>query len=415
MGRNIVLCSDGTGNTFDSSVSNVTRMIRLLALDDRAAQVVAYDQGIGTSARRLADVERYRATVADGDALRVLPGPRQWRFEAAGWPARVAGLLAGYGLAANVRELYRELGRLCSGPTDRIFLFGFSRGAFTVRALAGLVYRCGLPTREAAASDGGFEAVWRDAWRLYTPRVGRHRENGRAVDAFRRRFGQQDGGIHFMGVWDTVKSYGGLIPVSLPHLRHNPIVRTVRHALALDEHRAWFDATTWGQLDLDAGGARRRLRTKDLARYRAQDIDEVWFRGCHSDVGGGDAEAVTASIALRWMLGEAAGAGLRLNAHGEAALACDDPPHPPEIHESFSWAWRCVEGLPRLEIDNSGLYPVKRLAWGHTGRRAPDALRRQGTVVVHVSAGDGHAIPPPVETRRTRGHPHPRPALDPSG
>lgn len=379
MGRNIVLCSDGTGNTFDKSVSNVTRLVKLLALDSRQAQVVAYDQGIGTNASRLAAVKEYRETIPDKESLVVLDGPKEWRFKPAGLPARLVGLIGGYGLKANVRELYHALSRLYDGPTDKIFLFGFSRGAFTVRALAGLLYRCGLPRKDVT----DFEARFEDAWRLYRP----HREDEREIAAFRNRFdGLQECAIHFLGLWDTVKSYGGLIPVSLPHLRHNAIVQTVRHALALNERRAWFNATTWGQLDSDELGAKRRLKRKDLPRYSSQDIEEVWFRGCHSDIGGGDAEEVTARIALRWMLGEAA-VDLRLNETGKEMLKGDDPSAPPEIHESFRWWWWLLEYIPRMEIDNSGLYPVRKPSYGRTGKRHPDKLRRNKKVFVHTSVG----------------------------
>jgi uncharacterized protein (DUF2235 family) len=398
MGRNIVLCSDGTGNTFDRSVSNVTRLVKLLALDNRAAQVVAYDQGIGTNARRHAAVTEYRETIRDRESLRVLDGPKEWRFQPAGWPVRLVGLVGGYGLKANVRELYHELTRLYDGPTDKILLFGFSRGAFTVRALAGLLYRCWLPGKKVT----DFKACFEEAWRLYQP----HCEDEKEIGAFRKRSGGQQCPIHFLGLWDTVKSYGGLIPVSLPHLRHNPIVQTVRHALALNERRSWFNATTWGQLDSDEKGAKQRLKSEDLSSYESQDIAEVWFRGCHSDVGGGDVEEVTARIALRWMLAEAAdpSVGLSLNEHGKAVLEGDDPQEP-EIHESLRRLWWLTEFIPRKEIDNSGLYPVRKPAFGRTGTRNPDKLRRKGKVFVHTSVDDRQSIPPPVEPRQTKSLP----------
>ncbi|MGH8653244.1 MAG: T6SS phospholipase effector Tle1-like catalytic domain-containing protein [Gammaproteobacteria bacterium] len=98
----------------------------------------------------------------------------------------------------------------------------------------------------------------------------------------------------------------------LPHLRHNPHVKIVRHALALNERHSWFNATTWERLDSDEQGAALRLTKIELDELKKQDIEEAWFRGCHSDIGGGDVEEVTARIALRWMLGEAHAAGVRL-------------------------------------------------------------------------------------------------------
>lgn len=393
MKRNIVICSDGTGNTFDRSVSNVTRLVRLLALEDREAQIVIYDQGIGTNAKRLDAVHRYQESIPDKGALRIVERPTEPWFCLAGWPARLLGLLAGYGLKANIRKMSDELRQLYRSGDDNVFLFGFSRGAFTVRALAGLIYRCGLPRRDVP----DFERCFDEAWRLYQP----HREDEESVRAF-RHCDSEECGIHFMGLWDTVKSYGGLFPISLPHLRHNPIVRHVRHALALDERRTWFNATTWGQLDRDECGAGRRLKERDRSKYRAQSIEEAWFRGSHSDIGGGDCEEITARIALRWMLGEAAEAGIRLNEDGRSMLATDDPAQPPELHESLRGPWWLTEILPRLEIDNSGLYPEKHFTWRRLGHRTPGDFRRQRAVAIHTSVSDPHSIPPPVEIRPTR-------------
>lgn len=382
MKRNIIICSDGTGNTFDKSVSNVTRLIRLLALDNPERQIVFYDQGIGTNAKRLKAVESYRASIQGEKSLFTLPGPREWQFRA-GIPALALGLLGGYGLKANVREMYYTLSQRC-GPDDDISLFGFSRGAFSVRALAGLLYRCGLPDKNVAYDTAKFNDCFEKAWKLYKPIQGDETE----IASFRRAHGaQSDCEIHFLGLWDTVKSYGGFVPVMLPHLRHNPIVRTVRHALALNERRSWFNATTWGQLDSDKCGAKVRLKAKDLSKYENQDIEEVWFRGCHSDIGGGDAEETTAEVALRWMLSEAHAAGLLLNNKGECVLRMDDPTTPVEIHESLKGIWWLTEILPRWEIDNSGTFPARKFVWGSTGRRSPDRLMRKGKISLHKAVG----------------------------
>jgi len=376
--KNIIICSDGTGNTFDDSVSNVTRLVRLLDLDSQPMQEVAYDQGLGTDARRLAAVEAYRRALAHPQALEILAGPRTARFNPIGIAARLAGLTAGYGLKDNVRQVYVALTKMHVREDDRIFLFGFSRGAFTVRALAGLVYRCGLPSHHA--SDPGSE--WFDeAWALFQPML----PDEEAVARFRARPGLRDVRIHFLGIWDTVKSYGGFVPIMLPHLRHNPIVAHVRHAVALDERRSWFNVTTWGQLDLDKTGAATRLRAEDLPNFRAQTIEEVWFRGCHSDIGGGDVEECTARVTLRWMLAEAFACGLRLTADGEAMIGQVDPT--PTIHESLKKGWWTTEVMPRKEIDNSGVYPTRHLTYGRTGVRTPAELLRDKQFSVHVSAG----------------------------
>jgi hypothetical protein len=236
---------------------------------------------------------------------------------------------------------------------------------------------------------------------------------------WRDRRGQRQCPIHVLGVWDTVKSYGGLRPIMLPHLRHNPIVKHVRHAIALDEKRGWFDVTTWGRLDSDLDKAMTRLAPHDREAIERQDILEVWFRGCHSDVGGGDKEDATAEIARQWMLSEVRRVDLEadaerdsqsttrlselvLNSQGMRFLAVplskrvpkkpmDTPSDDvPQIHESLSRFWSFVDLIPRLEIDNSGVWPRRRRQ--RQGElhayRSPELLVRQGTVVVHESVDD---------------------------
>jgi|RhiMetStandDraft_8_1073273.scaffolds.fasta_scaffold26075_1 uncharacterized protein (DUF2235 family) len=167
MARNIVICSDGTGNTFDKGVSNVTRLVKLLAKSQE--QIVIYDQGIGTNDRRLKAVQDYRESISCKASLIVLPGPKEWRFKPANCFTRLVGLLFGYGFKANVREMYQKLSQLYEGPDDKIYLFGFSRGAFTVRALAGLLFRCGLPGKNVAEDEKKFKACFAEAYDLFKP------------------------------------------------------------------------------------------------------------------------------------------------------------------------------------------------------------------------------------------------------
>lgn len=412
MARNIVICSDGTGNTFDKSVSNVTRLIQLLALDKSKEQVVIYDQGIGTNARRRDAIEEYRKSIPDKDALKTLPGPKGWWFDPTGWPSRVLGLVGGYGFKANVGEMYQKLSQLYEGPEDKVYLFGFSRGAFTVRALAGLIYRCGLPGADVANNEKKFKVCFGEAYNLFkpiyrTPII--RKEIEEKVRTFRKDYAPvRDCKIHFLGIWDTVKSYGGVWPILLPHLRHNPHVEIVRHAVALDERRSWFNATTWGRLILDEEGAARRLTETERAEIKKQDIEEVWFQGCHSDIGGGDEEEFTARIALRWMIGEAADKDVRLNECGEMMLKHDNSPKPVKIHESLWGPWWLAEYFPRWEITNLGEYPKRKFKCFRTGQRHPDDLIRRdnltGTeeILLHTSVGTRHSISGPVKYRPTK-------------
>lgn len=379
MSKNIIICSDGTSNTFDADQTNVTRLIQHLALGNHREQVAVYDQGVGTNADRVSEVESFRAGLEGDAALHILPPPLRSR-----WPKssldRWRGLAFGDGLEQNIREMYGELSRLYEGPDDKVFLFGFSRGAFTVRALAGLLYRCRLSPRADRNPDARFER----AWALYEPM--RPDDDQKLIaDLAEFRKDQRLCGIHFMGLWDTVKSYGGLKPKLLPHLRHNPIVCHVRHALALHEERAWFKPTTWGLLNSDAGPdkATSRLPEVEWPHYQKQDIAEVWFAGCHSDVGGGKKERDSATVALRWMIGEAVNVspGLILNDSGRRLLATPDPLELPRVHRSQRPWWWLLEQVSRTEIDNDRRWPGTFPARGSDGMRHPERSRRGGPVL----------------------------------
>jgi len=384
--RNIVICSDGTGNSFQRHESNVARLVQHLALGNHDTQVVVYDQGIGTDDRRWQEIEQYANTIGDRSALEVLHAPNESRFRPLERSSLVFGLAFGYGLAENVRQMYQALARLYD-EGDHLFLFGFSRGAFTVRALAGLLYRCSLPARDRHDDARLFDR----AWALYQPM----QPDREAIARFVSAEDQRNCHVHFLGVWDTVKSYGGLRPVMLPHLRHNPIVHAVRHAVALDEQRGWFDVTTWGGLDLDRepGAAWSRLSEPERTAIEAQDIAEVWFRGCHSDVGGGNGDPNTERIALRWMLGEALANGIRINDAGRSLLAPSLEPERAEIHQSHTAGWRAVEVVPRLAIDNSRTWPSRVRAPAPNAQREPLKLMRSGRVAIHVSVSEPEGIP----------------------
>ncbi|MBM2614994.1 DUF2235 domain-containing protein [Actinoplanes sp. LDG1-06] len=370
MARTIVICCDGTGNTFDGEPTNVTRLIRFLDLSDPERQVAVYAQGVGTNGTRIS------AVGADRPALQVFT-PRESWLEAHTAMLRVLGLGFGYGLKPLIREMYLRLAALHTDPGDRIYLFGFSRGAFAVRALAGLIYRCGLPER---ADRRTFDRAWRQFKPMQPPAVTANRVPE----------------IEFLGVWDTVKSYGGLVPTKLPHLRHNPIVRHVAHALAVHERRAWFKATTWGQLDMDKaeGKAMDRVRDSDRPRYARQTIAEVWFTGFHSDIGAGD-------ITLRWMLGEALHDAPGLVLTPEALKFLAEPDSTPPMTDSSNVVWGLMEQLPRLEIFNDDKWPYRRWVWGSDGARKPSKVVRRDKPTAHATNSDA-AVMGPAATSTTR-------------
>jgi uncharacterized protein (DUF2235 family) len=377
MAKNIVICADGTGNTFRLNLSNVVRLVKSLRLDDRCRQIVFYDQGVGTKARDVLVAKSFAAE-SSRRGLQILSPPKTSRM----FPpflTREMGRGFGYGLAENVAEMYAELARSYS-EGDRLYLFGFSRGAFTVRVLAGVLYRCGL-------LQAGDVDRFPQAFRLYESHY-QHVENPVAlqqqrvaVDIFKERYAVRTCDVHFLGIWDTVKSYGFIVPKSLPHLRHNPSVKTVRHALALDERRSYFQATSWGGVD--------HPEYDDSHPGDSPDVQEVWFTGCHADVGGGyeACESGLARAPFTWMVREARRYGLEFDeCELEGVLRAF--PSAWTAHDSLDWKWWPVEFLPRMELENIPVPGKRVIRWGSSGRRNLAHFSRGGTAWVHSSVLD---------------------------
>jgi len=237
------------------------------------------------------------------------------------WLALLAGA-TGWGLSRNVKQLYGELARVYA-PGDKIFLFGFSRGAFSVRTLAGLIHACGILDLSKYATNADFTRAVRDAYNEYrklynswltslfheTRKLTPHR-----VRELRRRFSvpvpefEDENGrlIAFVGVWDTVDAVG--LPIraadfvnrviyafKFPDRTLNLSVGHACHALALDEQRESFAPVLWNQ-----------LKTEQPER-----IEQAWFAGTHSNVGGGYPRQGMSLVALDWMMSRAEQHGLR--------------------------------------------------------------------------------------------------------
>ena len=175
---------------------------------------------------------------------------------------RAKGLAFGSGLLDNVADAYRYLMNKFE-KNDRIFLFGFSRGAYTARAIASLLHVFGL-------LEGGNEGLIPYILRLYAKRTKETKRSAPTFtteDNFKYAFSREVD-VHFCGLWDTVSSYGWITsPIDLPFAGQNPIIRASRHAISIHEHRCCFQANLWGSALPD------------------QDIRQVWFSGFHSDVG----------------------------------------------------------------------------------------------------------------------------------
>lgn len=381
--KNIVICSDGTGQSYSGAESNVLRLYAL-ALKDPSRQIGCYDPGVGTL-----PLPSGRTRI--GRALR-----------------HDAELALGSGVMQNVMELYGYLMRYYE-PDDRIFLFGFSRGAFTVRALAGMLHVCGLLRRE----DAHLRPYAAGLYQTSESRIAEERSSRRLpvhvgpgpapIDhaigdseacQFKSRLARRCG-VAFMGIWDTVKAYGWIWPQSFPALRHNPSVLAVRHAVALDERRAAFQVTGWGD--------------------RRQDVKEVWFAGDHSDVGGGHrGGSPLADATLAWMLGEATHAGLRLDATQRSTIqtivANSRTAPSAERHDLRRGWFRILDWAPRLELDNSTYPPRRHLRCWPTGVREPRAHAEDGPLLLHHSVlergrnGDAACLPENLLGRAGSAH-----------
>jgi uncharacterized protein (DUF2235 family) len=305
MPRNIVVCCDGTGNQYGSANSNVVKLYWTLSLQDQ--QIAYYHPGVGTMGARSA-------------------------LSAAGkWWTTVRGLAFGYGFSDHIADVYSFLMGAFS-PGDQIYIFGFSRGAYTARALCGLLHMCGLLTP-------GNEALIPYALRLYKSNDPCKFE---IAAGFRTTFSVPCA-PYFLGLWDTVSSVGWILdPIHtkgghLPYTATLPDVSILRHAVSIDERRAFF--------------RQNLIHEPALA---SQDVKQVWFAGVHSDVGGSYAEAESglSKIALRWMLCEAESAGLCLDPQkvidvlgGKLPYVKPDPKGP--MHRSLEGVWWLGEFWPK--------------------------------------------------------------------
>ena len=272
MAKSIILCSDGTGNRGGKGRgTNVWRLFQ--ALDRRtpkSEQISFYDDGVGTEDFKL---------------------------------ARALGGAFGWGLSRNIRELYTFLVRNYEAG-DRIYLFGFSRGAFTVRSLGGLINRCGVVDRKGR-DDKWVDDRIKEAYRHY------RRAHGKpccpAADKFKSDFGvtvsegNHDVPIKFVGVWDTVDAVGlpfDELTEALDkvyrvkfHDRGPPNnVDYAYHVLSIDDERHTFHPVMW--------------KPPSDGTTTTQVLEQVWFAGVHSNVGGGYPKDGLALISLDWMMGK---------------------------------------------------------------------------------------------------------------
>src|SRR4051812_10612356 len=284
MPKKLILCLDGTSDQLGlNRPTNPAKVFEMLDLDDPARQIGYYDPGVGT----------LPSSTARGRIGRTLS---------------VVGQLAfGYGLRTNVTEAYTWLMNNYR-PDDKVYIFGFSRGAFTARALAAILSSPGLlrsgsdnlvdyaikeygsrrsfratATGDASSTDDQDHASeFADTLCWGTRKDPMNPEGslspGMALDGAQRVHAIP---LEFVGVWDTV--FAGPAMSGWPGISVLPNVRRLRHAVSIDE---------------------RRLPYRAVLVTPREGFEEVWFAGVHSDVGGTFPDSRLATVALKWVLGE---------------------------------------------------------------------------------------------------------------
>ncbi|TNC83078.1 MAG: hypothetical protein C9356_01125 [Oleiphilus sp.] len=328
---NIIVCADGTWNRPEEDASdyptNILKLARAIAPTSGATpQHVFYDWGLGS------------------------------------YHNMILGGATGKGIEKNIMDGYRYIVQNYD-EGDHVYLFGFSRGAYTVRALSGMINNCGLLKREHAHRIP-------EAWKLYKSKLKKAHPRGEKSVRFRQEFSHPSRKVRFVGVWDTVGALG--IPRSIigffseqdefydTELGSN--VAIARHALAIDEKRTDFEPTLWD--------AKEGL-----------DLKQVWFAGVHSDIGGSygpDKHRKLASdTPLAWMLDEAEAAGLAIEPHVRDGLR-ESPTA--RINKSRKHIYRFSKALHRpLETEvqkHSRIHPSVKARYHSDPKYRPPMLKK---------------------------------------
>jgi uncharacterized protein (DUF2235 family) len=329
---NIVICADGTWNRPEENLekdfpTNVLKLARAIKPSDNdVKQHVFYDWGLGS------------------------------------YHNRVSAGATGCGIHKNILDGYRYIVQNYA-PDDKIYLFGFSRGAYTVRALSGLINNCGILKRPDAN-------LISEAWKIYKSPLPKNHPNGEASKHFRDNHCHPSMKVHFVGVWDTVGALG--IPFSVMGLfeSHDEFYDTkmgsnvsiARHALAIDEQREDFEPTIW-------------------TPRSGVDLKQVWFAGVHSDIGGSyppdkQTGLRSADTPLAWMLDEAISAGLIIEPHIRDSLTDGTKG---KLHKSRNHVYRLKSPLHRpLFIDSkpTKIHPSVKSRYLADSSYRPPQLRK---------------------------------------
>lgn len=367
MARIAIFC-DGTWNSTRMGLeTHVLRLARACA--ETSEQKVLYFAGVGTGKGMVNEAGR--------------------------WMSKLGGGLFGWGLNRNIKSAYLALCRIYR-PGDQILIFGFSRGAYTARSLAGMIRKCGIvadptPTnvnvafrlyRQRGPENAPDQPHILAARRLLSPHFATS-----PVDASWRNDHSYMVRISYLGVWDTVGALG--IPKSLlgtfadrwnaRHRFHDTtlsrLVETARHAVALDEQRVMYAPTLWSNLTDDQPDADSGLS----APNRSASYEQVWFAGNHAMVGGSALPQGLAAASLMWIWQGAEMVGLQLRPGARMPHVPVSAAEPaPDMYKTRA-IYRLAPWLLRWRIgpaEPSALHPTARLrAACLTGYR-PGSLSR---------------------------------------
>lgn len=372
MARKLVVCCDGTWNT-PRTETNVFRTYRFLRERLGSPAEVVQKDGVRSCGGRAVDGSEVLLFYDQGVGT--------------DWFSRLVGGAAGIGLSDNVRDAYHFLGQNFV-PGSEIYVFGFSRGAYTARSLCGFIKAAGLLVRPSV----------KDVWRAYmdcyatAPRIVA-RPSGWNLDRVRGWLAERAGDavgklggeavaslprhpgvtVRFIGVYDTVGALG--VPLPRAARVNEPIVGfhdtalgdTVENAvqaLAVDERRGPYTPTLWTQ-------------AADAAALSGQHVLQVWFPGVHSDIGGGYGDKGIGDITWDFMMRQAARGGLVIDpAQPTPSLALEPLP---AQHESFDDKWTTLS--TKLKLLPEGVRAVGTKVVGPNG----EALVAAGEVRLHPS------------------------------
>ena len=329
--KKIVVCFDGRWNKTEdpTKVTNVVRLYRSVL----GADTAGIGDGSPSAAPSVQTVKWYDPGVGTK------------------WYDRVQGGTFGYGLSRNIREGYKFLVDHYE-QADEIYLFGFSRGAYSARSLAGLIRKIGLVKKEHAVHDevDRNEAIVR-GYEIYRERD--ETPDTTVAEQFKTAHSWGNVGIKLLGVWDTVGAlgvpFGALRRLSEPYAFHDTglsrIIENAYHAVAVDEHRADYKTPLW-----------------DSPTRPGQTMEQVWFVGAHSNVGGGSKKSQYSRITLRWMQERAQLNGSGLEIDPTQIPDPDDEYLRTSVSDSFLKAfWGFYARISRLFGQGRYLRPVKQL------------------------------------------------------